>query len=92
MSTEFAELLADDAGAVFLTDFAETVTLGGVSRQAIVIDDFENADPRAPELRVRTVDLEGVAVRSAVVVRGVTYALEFIRPGRFGLSVIGLQQ
>lgn len=82
--------IALDAGAVFLTDFAETVTIAGVDRQAIVIDDFENADPRAPELRVRTVDLDGVALYSTIVVRGVSYRLEWVRPGRFALSTVGL--
>ncbi|MBX9606414.1 MAG: hypothetical protein K2Y51_09320 [Gammaproteobacteria bacterium] len=84
--------IAADAGAVFLTDFAETVTIAGVPRQAIVIDDFEQADPRAPVLKARTVDLDGVAAGAAVVVRGVTYALEYVRPGRFGVSEAGLRR
>ena len=84
--------IAADAGAVFLTDFAEAVTIAGVSRQAIVIDDFEQADPRAPVLKARTVDLDGVPAGAAVVVRGVTYALEFVRPGRFGVSEAGLRR
>lgn len=84
--------IAADAGAVFLTDFAESVTIQGVTRQAIVLDDFDNADPRAPVLKVRTVDVETTPLGAAIVVRGVSYVLEFLRPGRFGVSEIGLRK
>ncbi len=90
--SDLLDQIATDAGAVFLTDFAESVTIAGVTRQAIVIDDFEQADPRAPVLKARNVDLDGVPVGAAVVVRGVTYALEFVRPGRFAVSEVGLRR
>jgi hypothetical protein len=88
--TTLTTQIVDDVTAVFLSDFAEAVTINGQARQAIVLDDFDNADPRAPILRVRNVDIDGLPTGTAVVVRGVNYAIEFFRPGRFGLSEIGL--
>ena len=84
--THLLAQIAADAAEVFLTDFAESVTVDGVPRQAIVIDDFENADPRAPVLKMRSVDLDGVPSGATFVIRGVSYTLEGVRPGRFSVS------
>lgn len=89
MST-LADLIADDVGDVLLTDFTETVTIDGTERPAIVLDDFEQADPRAPVLRMASAHLVGAALGDEVVLRGVTYTVQFHRPGRHGLSEIGL--
>lgn len=85
-----ADTLTADVTDVFLTDFAEAVTIDGTPAQAIVYDDFESADPRSPQLRVATAVLDGVVQGDEVVLRGVTYTIEFVRPGRHGTSFIGL--
>ena len=84
--------LIDDAETVFLDDFAEDVTIKAQPAKAIVYDDFESADPRAPQLRVASSALAGVVQGDAVVLRAVTYTIEFVRPGRHGMSIIGLTQ
>ena len=88
--SDLLDVVAADVADVHLTDFAEAVTIDGVTVQAIVLDDFESADPRAPVLRVAEADITSAALGDAVVVRGVNYTVEFHRPGRFGMAEIGL--
>lgn len=86
----FRDILADDVAALFLTDFAEDVTIAGETVKAIRNDTFEDDDPRAPWLRVASADLVDVPLGAAVVIGADSYKLEVIRPGREGVTEIRL--
>lgn len=88
--SDLRDLMQADVEAVFLTDFAQAVTIAGTETQAIINDTFEDDDPRAPWLRVATSDLDGVNPGATVTIGAASYKIEVIRPGREGMSELRL--
>lgn len=91
-------MFAEDL-SLFLEDFGETVTLGGIPLQAI----FDNAhqgtgllgvdfESRNPTLRVKDADLPSDAHDLPVRVRGVDYEVVGVEPDGTGLSVLQLRR
>lgn len=88
--TDLLDMAAADLGAVFFTDFIEPATVGGTSID-VIVEDGAGDDHRAPLLRAVESDLPSAAPGDAVVVRGVTYQLEFARRIAPGVVQLGLR-
>lgn len=87
-----AQMRADVTG-LFLAgrDFDQRVKVGGVPLNAIVIEDFESTDPRAPQLFVRDDVLTSLAHGTPAIVDGKTYAVVGYQPDGAGGAILQLQ-
>jgi hypothetical protein len=86
----------EDLG-VFFTDFAETVTIAGVTGSAIFDDGYASALDGAvassgPQLVVRQSAFPGAAVGAAVFARGINYAVAAVEPDGTGIAVLRLER
>lgn len=90
-----------DLSAMFsLNDFAETVTVGGVSVVAIFDDSFnavnfangEVVEGSMPKVTCKSSDVAAAAHGTEVVARGTTYYVTGVRHDGAGLSVLMLSE
>jgi hypothetical protein len=81
--------------AVYFTDFAQAVTVGGVSTHGI----FDNASLAAlglvagtnPVLVVKTASVPAVAQGDAVVIGATSYTVSGIKPDGTGITTLELE-
>jgi hypothetical protein len=87
-----ADLLSDLSGVFFADrgEFDESITVGGVTMQAIVIDDFDSIDPRTPQVLVRASDVAALAVPTTAVVGGANYVVSGYQPDGAGGAILQL--
>ncbi len=86
--------------SVFLTDFAETVTLTtGATFQAVrsadyveVGDSGAGVESSAPTLLARTADVTGVAFGTVVELENVQYVVRGVRPDGTGMTTLRLEE
>lgn len=86
----------EDLGAFMrVQDFAEQVTIGGVSVAAIYDNQYISAldvSGTQPTLTFRTADVPAVVVGSPVVVRAINFTVAELQPDGTGITVALLQR
>lgn len=88
--SDLLDVATADLGAVFFTDFVEPATVGGTA-VGVIVEEAAGEDHRAPLLRAIEADLSTAAPGDVVVLRGVTYQLEFARRIAPGVVQLGLR-